>query len=185
MWILSRPDIGLTPTNSSWHSYPITFPDLRHVMEWKTLRKNMKALRNSLRNIITGTRKVQVCVCGRTPHSQCPQLPWTNLQMFGSDVTLNRPDLIYAYLLLFLLQVPVLSQMNDGAACGLTSATCIFSKQILVKFLCSQAGKKRALWMTDAARWWLTGGLCMLLIFLSQKNTIRGCFIKLSVQLFT
>lgn len=121
----------------------------------------------------------------KNPHSQCPQLPWTNLQMFRSDVTLNRPDLIYAYLLLFLLQVPVLSQMNDSAACGLTRATCISSKLILVKFLCSQAGKNRALWMTDAVRWWLSGGLCMLLIFLSQKNTIRGCFIKLSVQLFT
>lgn len=59
--------------------------------------------------------------------------------MFGSDVTLNRPDLIYAYLLLFLLQVPVLSQLKDGAACGLTRATRIFSKLILVKFLCSWA----------------------------------------------
>lgn len=60
-----------------------------------------------------------------------------DLQMFGGDVTLNRPVLIYAYLLLFLLQVPVLSQMCDGAVCGLTGATCIFSK--LVKFLRSGA----------------------------------------------
>lgn len=72
-------------------------------------------------------------------HTQCLQLPWTNLQMSGSDVTLNRPDLIYAYLMLSFLQVSALSQMNDGAACGLTRATCIFSKLILVKFLCSQA----------------------------------------------
>lgn len=48
-------------------------------------------------------------------HTPCLQLPQTNLQMSGCDMTLNRPDLIYAYLMLFLLQVPVLSQMNDGA----------------------------------------------------------------------
>lgn len=69
------------------------------------------------------------------PVSRAPM----DLQIFGGDVTLHRPVLIYAYLLLFLLQVPVLSQMCDGAACGLTAATCIFSKLILVKFLCSGA----------------------------------------------
>lgn len=41
------------------------------------------------------------------PVSRAP----TGLQVFGGDVTLNRPVLIYVYLLLFLLQVPVLSQM--------------------------------------------------------------------------
>lgn len=79
----------------------------------------------------------------RYPVSRAPM----DLQMFGGDVTLNGPVLIYAYLLLFLLQVPPLSQMCEGAACGLAGATCIFSKLILVKFLCSGAlwGEKGAL----------------------------------------
>lgn len=38
------------------------FLDLRHVMKSKTLTENMKALRNSPRKAITGTRKVQVSV---------------------------------------------------------------------------------------------------------------------------
>lgn len=77
-----------------------------------------------------GTRYVSV----EAQYIQC-----LGLQMFGDDVTRNRPVLIYAYLLLFLLQVPVLSQMCDGAACGLREVTCIFSKLIPVKLLCSGA----------------------------------------------
>lgn len=45
-----------------------------------------------------------------------PRAPM-DLQMFGGDGTQNRPVLISTYLLLFFLQVPVLSQMCDGAAC--------------------------------------------------------------------
>lgn len=41
------------------------------------------------------------------PVSRAPM----DLQVCGGDVTLNRPVLIYVYPLLFLLQVPVLSQM--------------------------------------------------------------------------
>lgn len=59
-----------------------------------------------------GTRYVPV----EAPVYPVPRAPM-DLQMFGGDGTQNRPVLISTYLLLFLLQVPVLPQMCDGAAC--------------------------------------------------------------------
>lgn len=66
----------------------------------------MEALQNSPRNAVTVTSRAQVYVYGKTTVSRAP----TDLQIFGGDMTPNRPVLIYAYLLLFLLQVPVLPQ---------------------------------------------------------------------------
>lgn len=70
--------------------------------------------------------------------------------------------------------------MYDG---DLREVTCIFSKLIPIKLLCSGALWEEKGSLNDKCCG--LGVLYMVLMFLSQKSTTRGCFIKLSVQLFT